>query len=76
MNNSFLPQVAAKYGAELVDQHTAWKSYLRDNGLLPKALLSDNVHLNDQGCYLMSELVKAHLRYDTNDLTAAVEGPC
>ncbi|MDX1952448.1 MAG: SGNH/GDSL hydrolase family protein [Verrucomicrobiota bacterium] len=63
MNHSFLPSTARKYGAELVDQHNLWKDYLKTHDLSPSRLLSDSVHLNDHGCYLMAELVKPHLRY-------------
>ena len=63
MNFVFLPDTAKKYGCELADLRGEWKAYLRENGLAPKALLKDGVHLNAHGCYLMAELVKAHLRY-------------
>jgi len=56
--------VAKKYGAELCDQRALWKRYLKENGLEPKALLSDSVHLNAHGEWLMAECVKAYLRYD------------
>ncbi|MEO6033789.1 MAG: SGNH/GDSL hydrolase family protein, partial [Verrucomicrobiota bacterium] len=62
MNHLFLPQTAQKYGALLLDQRTAWKHYLKDNGLPAKALLKDGVHLNDQGNFVMAEIVKAWLR--------------
>jgi hypothetical protein len=64
MNHAFLPVTATKYGAELCDQHSIWKRYLRDFDLAPSALLSDSVHLNDHGCFLMAECVKAYLRCD------------
>lgn len=64
MNHNWLPAVAKKYDAELCDQRTLWKQYLTANKLEPKALLSDNVHLNAHGEYLMAECVKAYLRYD------------
>ncbi len=62
MNHAFLPSISAKYGTELVDQHNLWKTYLRDNHLHASELLKDGVHLNDHGCFLMAEFVKAHLR--------------
>ncbi len=62
MNHSFLPEIARKYGAELVDQRTAWKRYLQENKLTAASLLKDGVHLNDQGCFVMAELVKPWLR--------------
>ena len=64
MNYVFLPRIAREYGAELVDQRELWKAYLRDHDLVPGQLLSDDVHLNDHGNYLMAEIVKAWLRYD------------
>jgi hypothetical protein len=61
MNDKFLPQYAKKYGCTLVDVRSAWLTYLKQNNLEPKALLKDNVHLNDHGCWLMAELIKRHL---------------
>lgn len=60
----FIPKVARKYGCELIDIRPPWKAYLKANKLTPKALLRDNVHLNDHGCFLMAELIKRQLRYD------------
>ena len=59
MNYSFLPATAKKYGCELLPQRDLWKQYLRENSLQPRALLKDEVHLNDHGCFLMAEIVKA-----------------
>jgi len=64
MNQNWLPAIAKKYGCELCDQRAIWKRYLTANKLAPKALLSDNVHLNAHGEFLMAECVKAYLRYD------------
>jgi hypothetical protein len=64
MNYVFLPGVAKRYGAEMVDQHNLWKQYLHDERLPPSALLRDGVHLNDRGCQLMAEIVSSYLRYD------------
>ena len=64
MNQNWLPTVAKKYGCELCDQRAIWKRYLTANKLEPKALLSDSVHLNAHGEFLMAECVKAYLRYD------------
>lgn len=73
MNYVFLPRIAAKYGAELVNQRELWKAYLRDHHLKPGDLLKDNVHLNEHGNYLMAEIVKLYLRYDPK-LTMASTG--
>ena len=61
MNYKFLPELARQYGCGLVDQRNLWKQYLRDHNLPPAALLKDGIHLNDHGCYLMAEIVKAYL---------------
>jgi hypothetical protein len=73
MNHVFLPSISEKYGTELVDQHNLWKTYLRAYKLPAQALLKDGAHLNDHGCYLMAELVKAHLRYDASMGPATAE---
>jgi hypothetical protein len=57
-----LPEIAQKYGAELVDVRTPWKYYLTNNSYAPTNLLTDGIHLNEQGLYLMSELVGSHFR--------------
>lgn len=61
MNYRFLPETAKKSGCGLVDQRNLWKKYLTDYHLAAPKLLRDGVHLNDQGDYLMAELVKAYL---------------
>ena len=72
MNHNWLPAVSKRYGTELCDQRGLWKHYLTDNGLQPKQLLKDGVHLNAQGEFLMAQCVKAYLRYDPR-LPAAAE---
>ena len=64
MNHNWLPSLAKKYGAQLCDQRALWKAYLREHHLEPRALLRDNVHLNEHGEWFMAECVKAYLRYD------------
>jgi hypothetical protein len=64
MSTKLLPEIAKKYGAELADIRSPWKSYLKDNAFDAQKLLSDAVHLNDHGNFLMAELVKRHLRHD------------
>lgn len=61
MNYKFLPETAKKYGCGVVDQRNLWKEYLKANKLAATNLLRDGVHLNDHGCYLMGEFVKASL---------------
>jgi hypothetical protein len=73
MNHSFLPATAKKYGAGLLDQRAAWKTYLSTNHLHAAQLLKDGVHLNGQGCYVMAELVKPYLRYRPDQPTDSGE---
>lgn len=58
MNYSFLPATAKKYGCELLPVRDLWKTYLKENKLEPRALLKDDVHLNEHGNFLMAEIVK------------------
>lgn len=62
----WLAKIAHKYGGELIEIRRPWRQYLKDNNLQPKDLLSDGVHLNDQGNFLLANLVKPHLRYNPN----------
>ena len=61
MNYVHLPNVARKYNVGLVDQRNGWKRYLRDTNAPAKSLLSDDVHLNDWGSFLMAEFARAQL---------------
>lgn len=61
MNDVFLPGHAKKYGCGLADVRGQWLEYLKSNGLEPKALLKDDVHLNEHGCFVMAEIVKRYL---------------
>lgn len=69
MNNVFLPDYAKRYGCGLADVRGAWVNYLKTNKLEPKALLSDDVHLNDHGCFVMAEIVKRYLVHKPELLT-------
>ena len=60
-NYRFLPDVAKRYQAGLIDQRNIWKAYLREHGLEPQALLKDGVHLNAHGEDLMARIVSAYL---------------
>jgi len=62
---NYIPSYAAKYGCEMLDIRRSWIKYLSDNTLEPKALLRDDVHLNDYGNFLMAELTKSYL-YEKN----------
>lgn len=69
MNNVFLPDYAKRYGCGLADVRGAWVNYLKTNRLEPKALLSDDVHLNDHGCFVMAEILKRYLVHKPELLT-------
>src|SRR5260221_12054738 len=60
-NHVFLRDFAKKSVCGLADVRGQWLSYLKASGLEPKALLKDDVHLNDQGCFVMAEIVKRYL---------------
>jgi hypothetical protein len=63
-STEWLPAIAQKYGCELIEIREPWKQYIRDNWLKPKDLLSDEIHLNDRGNFLLGSLVKRQLRYN------------
>lgn len=65
-STQWLPQLADKYGCELAEIREPWRRYLQDNRLQPKQLLSDDIHLNDWGNFLLAALIKPHLRYNPN----------
>ncbi|HZE98984.1 MAG TPA: SGNH/GDSL hydrolase family protein [Planctomycetota bacterium] len=73
MNDVFLPDLAKKYGCGLADVRGHWLAYLKANSLEPKALLKDDVHLNDHGCFVMAEIVKRYLVYKPALLTEAAK---
>jgi len=60
-NREWLPALCQKYGLALLDVRTAWQTYLHQNNLAAAALLTDNVHLNDHGNYLMAGIIKRYL---------------
>jgi hypothetical protein len=62
----WLAKIAEKYGCELIEVRGPWRQYLKDNKLQPKALLSDDLHLNEQGNFLLANLIKPHLKYKPN----------
>jgi hypothetical protein len=61
-NTLTLPELAAKYKLALIDVRTAWKEYLQQNNLPAAALLTDNVHLNEHGNYLMAGIIKNYFK--------------
>ena len=65
-STKWLPELADKYGCEIAEIREPWRKYLKDNRLQPQQLLSDEVHLNDWGNFLLAALIKPHLRYKPN----------
>lgn len=66
MSYVFEPKKAEEYKLEMMDIRTPWKKYLLNNKYNPSQLLSDNIHLNDHGSYLMAQLIKRHLAFKPN----------
>ena len=52
-----LPAIANQYDMVLADSRLAWRQYLYETGLQPETLLSDQVHLNQQGVDLYFYLI-------------------
>ncbi|WP_293125121.1 SGNH/GDSL hydrolase family protein [Microcoleus sp. bin38.metabat.b11b12b14.051] len=65
-STKWLPELADKYGCEIAEIRTPWLRYLKDNRLRPQQLLSDSIHLNNWGNFLLAALIKPHLRYNPN----------
>ena len=63
MNYWFLPQIARNYNCALQPQRDEWTQYMRNHKLEPEQLLTDVVHLNEHGKWLMAELMKRFLVY-------------
>lgn len=57
----WLPDLCNRYGLALLDVRTAWKAYLQQHQLAPAKLLTDNVHLNDHGNFLMAQIIQHYL---------------
>ena len=68
---SFIPQVARRYGCELVDVREPWKRYVVDNKIRAKDLLLDGIHLGEQGNLLYAALIGRQLVYRPDCQVAA-----
>ncbi len=53
--------VAPKHDCMLIDLREKWRKYLADHSIAVKALLTDTVHLNPQGCELYAKLIAEEL---------------
>ena len=56
-----LPEIALSNGACMADIRTPWREYLLQSGLPYSALLSDGVHPNEAGQFLMQDLVSRYV---------------
>lgn len=63
MSSTLIPAIANTYHAGLANIRAPWQRYLNANSYQPSQCLSDAVHLNAQGNYLMAELIKRNLAY-------------
>lgn len=61
-NYVFLPYISKQYKVELIDVRDSWKDYLITNKIPTSHLLIDNVHLNSQGEFVMSEIVSSYFQ--------------
>jgi hypothetical protein len=56
--------LAQKYDCELVDVSIEWPRYLKENNYGPERLLRDNVHPNEDGNRLLTQLIGRHLIFN------------
>jgi hypothetical protein len=59
----WLPDLARRYGLEMMDIRGPWTAYLKKHNLQPRDLLKDDIHLNDHGNFLLAELIKRRFVY-------------
>lgn len=57
-----LTRLGDRYGCEVIPIRRLWKKYLQEHELPASALLSDGIHLNEHGRFLMARLVGRHLK--------------
>jgi len=62
-HDTYIPQACNEYHLQFGSFRDEWVNYLDVNNLAPADLLSDNIHLNAQGKFLMSEMHKPYLQY-------------
>lgn len=56
-------KLAAKYGQEIADVRSGWRTYLADHHLRPEDLLVDHkIHLNEEGGELLGKLLVPHFQ--------------
>jgi hypothetical protein len=60
-------RVAAKYDCGLIDIHEPWKQYLRKHHYRAADLLTDGIHLNAHGGFVMAEFINQYLVRSSDD---------
>jgi hypothetical protein len=63
-------EIAVKYDCGLVDVMPKWQAALKEKGVEPKAVLRDTIHLNDEGCVMLADMIKPFLVYNPKLMTA------
>jgi hypothetical protein len=61
MSMVWIPGVAERHGARVVDVWQPWGTYLREHELAAADLLADDVHLSEEGNQLLATLTKPAL---------------
>jgi hypothetical protein len=60
----YIPDLANRFGAELIDLRTPWRKRWQEQGTERKQLTSDEVHLGPTGSQWYAEFNEAYLNYD------------
>ncbi|NJM17161.1 MAG: hypothetical protein HC896_18850 [Bacteroidales bacterium] len=64
MEKTEQPKLMEKYHIGQAKVRSEWQRYMQEHNITDTAsLLKDNIHLNDSGLYLMSEIIKPYLYY-------------
>ncbi len=61
-NEVWLPELCRKYNLALADVRAVWKNYLKQNNLQAQDLLTDAVHLNDHGNFVMASILNNYFK--------------
>jgi len=64
--SAWLRYIANKYGCEIADVRPVWKAYLDATKVERKSLLTDSIHLKEEGCRIIAETLLRHLVFSTN----------
>jgi len=67
-------EIAVKYDCGLVDVMPRWQAALKQRNIEPKAVLRDSIHLNDEGCTMLADMIMPFLVHDPALLTDRSQG--